>query len=190
MLSWSVWANTAQRNYLHSVGPWLTDNFYEENNLYNFVSTMLGQHCIGISYAPCCPHTSEQENIAQENYLCNIGTERRDMLLQENKLRNVVLVCLGQHCTNKLPAQCRQCLPTVHSLVNVFQIRLRQLCTRKLLMQSWPRAHRYTFTEKPAVSNISFTKQSWLFLFNVGSRVHLRLAGQQWAGANIDRNII
>ena len=54
-----MWANIAQRNYLLSVGIWLTDNFYEENNLYNVVSTMLGQHCIGISYAPCCPNTSE-----------------------------------------------------------------------------------------------------------------------------------
>ena len=59
MLPWSVWANIAQRNYLHSVGSWLTDNFYEENNVYNFVSTMLGQHGRGISYAPCCPNTFE-----------------------------------------------------------------------------------------------------------------------------------
>ena len=32
------------------------------------------------------------------------------------------------------------------------------------------------------------TEQSWLFLFNVGSGVHLRLAGQQWTGADFDWN--
>ena len=43
-----------------NVGQWLTDNFYEENNLYNVVSTMLGQHCIGILSSQCCPNTSER----------------------------------------------------------------------------------------------------------------------------------
>ena len=65
---------------------------------------------------------------------------------------------------------------------------LRQHCTRKLLVHYWARAHRYTFAGKPAVSNMSgsllltgynTTEQSWLFLFNVGSGVHLRRAGQQ-----------
>ena len=59
LLSGSVWANIAQGNHLCNVGPWLTDNFYEENNLYNVVSTMLGQHCIGILSSQCCPSTSE-----------------------------------------------------------------------------------------------------------------------------------
>ena len=54
-----------------------------------------------------------------------------------------------------------------------------------------------TFAEKPAVSNMSgslvltgyyITEQSWLFLFNVGSGAHLRLAGQQWTGADLDWN--
>ena len=59
MLSESVWANIAQRNRLWNVGPLLTDNFYEENNLYNVVSTFLGQHCIGILSSQCCPNTYE-----------------------------------------------------------------------------------------------------------------------------------
>ena len=94
-------------------------------------------------------------NIAKENYLCNIGPEHTDMFLYENNLRNVHLICLGQQCTKWLPAQCRQCSPTVHCLVNVFQIRMRQNCTRKLLVQYSPRVHRYTFTGKPTASNIS-----------------------------------
>ena len=189
MLSWSVWANIAQRNYLRSVGPWLTDNFYEENNLHNVVSTILGQHCIGISYAPCCPNTSETTLHRKTTFVILA------LSAQTCYCRKIAYAMLSWSAwtniaqTNYL-CNAEQCLPTVHSLVNVFQIRLRQLCTRKLLMQSWHRAHSYIFTEKPAVSNINITKQSWLFLFNVGSRVHLRLAGQQWAGANIDRNII
>ena len=31
MLSGSIWANITQGNYFFNVGPWLTDNFYEEN---------------------------------------------------------------------------------------------------------------------------------------------------------------
>ena len=32
------------------------------------------------------------------------------------------------------------------------------------------------------------TEQSWLFLFNADSGVHLHLAGQQWTGGDIDWN--
>ena len=57
---------------------------------------------------------------------------------------------------------------------------------------------RDTFAEKPAVSNMSgslvltgyyITEQSWLFLFNVGSGIHLRLAGQQWTRVDFDWNM-
>ena len=34
----------------------------------------------------------------------------------------------------------------------------------------------------------NITEQSWLFLFNVELRVHLRLAGQQWTETDIDWN--
>ena len=54
-----IWANIAQGHYLCTVDPWLTNNFCEENNLYNVVLTMLGQHCIGILSSHCCPNTSE-----------------------------------------------------------------------------------------------------------------------------------
>ena len=91
----SVWANIAQGDYLCNVGPWLTDNFYEENNLYNVASTMLRQYYIGILSVPCCPNTSE------ENYLYNVGTERTAIILKENNLHNFVLLCLGQDCTKQ-----------------------------------------------------------------------------------------
>ena len=39
------------------------------------------------------------------------------------------------------------------------------------------------------ITGNNITEQSWLFLFNVGSGVHLRLAGQQGRGADIDWNI-
>ena len=138
-------------------------------------------------------------NIAKENYLCNIGPEHTDMFLYENNLRNVHLICLGQQCTKWLPAQCRQCSPTVHCLVNVFQIRMRQNCTRKLLVQYSPRVHRYTFTGKPTASNISgglFCNQvhhhRTIFiqnLFNVDSGVYSRLTEQQWTVIDIEWNM-
>ena len=83
MLAWSACANIAHKNYLCIVDPkpknnfatlswpklhkeityacpWLIDNFYEENNLYNVLSTMLGQYCIGILSSQCYPNTYER----------------------------------------------------------------------------------------------------------------------------------
>ena len=140
ILSGSVWAITAQGNYLCNVSPWLTEHFHEENNLCNVALTTPGKHCIGILSSQCCP-----DNIAQEHYLCDIGPECTDIFLQENNLRNTVLVCLAQHFVKQLPAQC---WPTVHSLVNFVQILPRQHCTRKLLVQYWPRTHSNLFAGK------------------------------------------
>ena len=42
-----------------NVGLWLRYNVYEEDNLYNVVSTMLEQHCVRILFSQCCPNTSE-----------------------------------------------------------------------------------------------------------------------------------
>ena len=39
ILSGSIWVNITQENYPCNVGPWLTDNFYEGNNIYNVVPT-------------------------------------------------------------------------------------------------------------------------------------------------------
>ena len=73
------------------------------------------------------------DNIAQENYFWILGTERTDILSQENRLFQVCFVT---------------CFLTGYNT----------------------------------------TEQSWLFLFNVGSGIHLRLAGQQWTGADFDWN--
>ena len=56
---WSLLDDIAQGFYLCNVESKLTDNFYEENNLYDVVSTMLGQRCIGILFFQCCPNTFE-----------------------------------------------------------------------------------------------------------------------------------
>ena len=132
MLSEYIWDNIAQVSYWCNVGPGHIVIFSQKNNLYNVVSTMLEQHCIGILSSQCCPNTSE--------------------------------TTLHKKIT------CEQC---------------------------WLKAHRYTFAEKPAVSYMSgslfltgyyITEQSWLFSFNVGSGVHLRLTGQQWTRVNFDLN--
>ena len=104
-------------------------------------------------------------------------------------MRKIIYTVLCWTCWNNIAKE--------YCLVNVVQICLRQYCTTKLLAQCWLKAYRYTFAEKPAVSNMSgslvltghcITEQSWLFLFNVGSEVHLQLAGQQWTGADFDWN--
>ena len=64
------------------------------------------------------------------------------------KIWNTVLtMLLYRRCWNNIAWKYR--------LVNVVQIGLRQCCTRKLLAQFWPWAHRYTFAGKPTVSNKS-----------------------------------
>ena len=79
-----------------------------------------------------------------------------------------------------------------YCLVNGFQIRLRQHCTRKLLVRCWPRAHRNTSAGKPAVWHLPGS-----LLFNwaeyhrtiLALSVQCWLGSQQWTGTNIDWNI-
>ena len=58
MLSGATWT-TLHSFYLCSDDPWLTDNVYEENKLYNAVYAMLGQHSKEIFSSQCCLHVSE-----------------------------------------------------------------------------------------------------------------------------------
>ena len=151
VLSWSVWANIAQEiyllqcwhtvcasiaqgDYLSNVSPWLIDNFYEESDLYNVVSTMLGQHCIRILSSQCCPNTSE--TTLHKKTIC-------PMLDQS-----------AQTC-----------------------FRRKTVCRFKCFVACF-------------LTWYNITEQSWLFLINIGSGVHLRLAGQQWTGVDIDWNSI
>ena len=91
-----------------------------------------------------------------------------------------VSTMLEQHCVRILFSQCCQ---------NTSETTLHKKC--------WLKAHGYTFAGKPPVSNKSdslfstgyyITEQSWVFLFNVGSEVYLRIAGQQSTGADTDWN--
>ena len=57
-----VWIYLGQhciRKLLCNVGSWLRDNSHKEYNLYNVVSTMLGQYCITIVSSRCCLNTFE-----------------------------------------------------------------------------------------------------------------------------------
>ena len=84
-----------------------------------------------------------------------------------------------------------------HCIGMLFSQRCQNTSETKLHKKCWLKARRYTFAGKPAVSNISvslfltgyyITEQSWVFLFNAESRFYLRIAGQQWTGADIDWN--
>ena len=100
--------------YLFNVSLWLRYNFYEENNLCNAVLTMLGQHYIGILSSQCCLNTFE--TTLHQKTMFNVDQGRTNMFSKENKLYNVVLICLSQHFTRKLSLKY---WPTVH----------KQLCT-------------------------------------------------------------
>ena len=89
MLSGSIWANIAQGNHLYSVVPQLKDNFYEENNPCNVVSTMLEQHCIWISSSQCYPNISEQH--CTRKLLAQCLPRAHRILSQENRLFKICL---------------------------------------------------------------------------------------------------
>ena len=83
-----------------NVGPWLTDNFYEENNLYNVVSTILGQHCLhrNIVSSQCCP-TSETK--LHKKITCPVLAQSAQTCFCR-KITYRLEICLCQHCTRKL----------------------------------------------------------------------------------------
>ena len=101
----------------------------------------------------------------------NVGLWLRCNVCDEDNLYNVVSTMLEQHCVRILFSQC---------CPNMSETTLHK--------KSRFKAQRYTFAGKPIVSNMSdslfltgyyITKQSLVFLFNVGSEVHFRIAGQQ-----------
>ena len=121
---------------------------------------------------------------------------------------NVVLIYVGQHCARKLPVQC---WPMVNRQLFHSKITYRMLCLsrweyclanvvkyvwdniaqenylrkRKLLVQCWLRTYRYTFSGKPAVSNMS----GGLFINQVQHhRTILALFTQCWLRSSRDNN--
>ena len=132
MLSWSMWTNILPGNYLCNVTLWLVGNL----------------SCIGISYKQSCPNTSGTILHKKITYAILALSTQTCTLSQENNRRNVVLVCSGQHSAKQLYMQCRQRWLTDHSLLNVVQIRLKQHCIRKLLVQYWPVSHSHLFAGK------------------------------------------
>ena len=152
MLSKYGWDNITQENYWCNIGTVNIVIFSQENNhiqccldlpeptlhkkitcemlvhslqttlhrkvILNFVGIYLGQHCI--RKCPCL----------------------RDNSYEENNLYNVVSTMPGQHCIRILSSQCcpnRSAETTLH---------------KKITCALLARAHRYTFTGKPAVSNM------------------------------------
>ena len=99
--------------------------------------TMLYRPCWdSIAYEYCLVNIVQirvWDNIAHDNYLCNVNPERTNILSQENRLFQICLVA---------------CF----------------------------------------LNRVNITEQSWLFLLNVDSGVHLRLARQQWTRTDIDWN--
>ena len=121
---------------------------------------------------------------------------------------NVVLIYVGQHCARKLHVQC---WPMVNRQLFQIKITYRMLCLskweyclaniveyvwdniaqenylrkRKLLVQCWLRTYRYTFSGKPAVSNMS----GGLFINQVQyHRTIVALFIQCWLRSSRDNN--
>ena len=87
---------------------------------------------------------------------------------------------LGQHYIVILSIQCCPNMPETTSHKKI---------TCAMLAQSAQKEENWLFQICLVVcflTGYNITEQSWLFLFNVGSGVHLWLAGQQCTWADID----
>ena len=130
---------------------------------------------------------SVRTNIAQGNYLCNVGPWQ----IKENYLYNAVSIILGQHCVRIL---CKNIvLPILSKYVwdNIAQdTYLTVLAQRGKTCFRTKTGCNFQCLIACFLTGYNITKESWFFLFNVGSGVHVWLAGQQWTGADIDWNII
>ena len=156
---WSLLDNIGQDFFLSNVVPGLTDNFHEEYNLWNDLLTMLEQQCIGLLSSQCClntPKTTLHKKITH----AMLVQGRKNMFLQENKqpiqcCLDLPELTLHKKITFAMLGHCPQ--TTLHRKIfyNFVRINLGQLWIRKLLVQCWPRAHRYTFTGRPTFSNMS-----------------------------------
>ena len=101
------------------------------------MSIKLVQHCIGTSYTQCCPNTSERTLHKKINGAMLCQTTQSSFRWKIT-ICNVVLICLSQHYTRKIPAYC---WPILHKqfctkkIYNVVWICLCPHCTRKLPVQ-------------------------------------------------------
>ena len=89
-------------------GPWLTDNFYAENNLCNVILGMLGNSALLSSQGYLKQNVVDAQICLRQHYkkiTCEMLAKNTDMFSQENKLLNVVLICLSQNCKRKLRLQ-------------------------------------------------------------------------------------
>ena len=150
MLSGSVWANIAQGNHLCNVGPWLTDNFYEENNLYNVVSTMLGQHCIGILSSHCCPNTSERT--LHKKIICAIvvysAQTRFRRKITYTMLSHLPVPTFHKKITSAMLTHSPRTTLYRKIISSVILINVGQNCARALPVQCWPMVNKQLFLAK------------------------------------------
>ena len=123
----------------------------QENNLRNIVLNLPGSTlrkkitCTMLAHSPqssqCCLNTSETTLYGATNYLCNVGSERTVIFLQEDNLYNFALICLGHHCTITCAILAHSPQTTFHSkmIYNFVCICLgHQHCTRKLSVRCCP----------------------------------------------------
>ena len=99
-VAWSLLDIITQGFYLFNVGLWLTDNFYEENNLCNVVLIILGQNCIGLLFSQCCLNTSDP-TLHKKITCAMLAKGGTGIFSQEDKLYNIALICLSQHFARK-----------------------------------------------------------------------------------------
>ena len=150
MVSGSVWANLAQGNHLCNVGPWLTDNFYKENNLYNVVSTMLGQHCIRILSNHCCPNMSERTLYKKIScaMLAQSAQTRFHRKITYTMLSDLPVPTLHKKMTCGMLNHSPRTTLDREIICNVILINVGQHCARTLPAQCWPMVNKQLFLAK------------------------------------------
>ena len=135
---------------LCNVGPWLTDNFYEENNLYNVVSTMLGQHCIGILSKHCCPNMSEKTLPKKITYamLAQSAQTYFRRKITYTMLSDLPVPALHKKITCAMLTHSPRITFHKKIICNVILINVGQHCARTLTVQCWSMVNKQFFLAK------------------------------------------
>ena len=130
--------------------PMSNRQFYEENNLYSFVSTLLRQYSIGILSSQCCPNTSE--TILHKKITCAM----LDQSTQTCFRRKITYTIFSRSACANIVQENYLCIVYPHprvtlhrkTICNVVLIYEGQHCARKLPAECCPMVNRQLFLEK------------------------------------------
>ena len=170
------------------------------------MSIKLGQHCVGILYTQSFPNMAEPTFHKKITWAIMAHSPQPNF--HKKIIYNFTWIYLGQHCVRKLPVECwpmanRQLLwkNNLYNVASCWDNIVKNIALSMLSKYVWDNIAQENdlcnvdpertdiLSQENRLFQIrllvcfstgyNITEQSWLFLFNVRSGVHLRLVGQQ-----------